>query len=1132
MGTVSINGTPTTVSLLTAVTASTITINGNQTLSTNGVAHTLNAKSLTNNGTFTGTGSIINLSGTGGTLTNGGTWSVAGSTLNLTGLGSQNIDAQGGTFGMIVDSNTSTGGVNFLSNLIASRLYANPPTLSAGINMNFAAGGNFAISSVTLTGSSPNPVTLRSTSPGTAWQLNNVSSNTVTFVDVEDSDARQGITIQANQAGGFNTNTNSGHNINWNFGNTGQIVTATKTGNWSSSSTWDQGFVPTASNAVVIPNGFTVTEDITAAAASLTINNSGSTTGLTFSGASQLTVSNATTCSAPAGGANSTITIGAGTFIANGSLTLNGGSTGICQITMAAGTLTLGNGMTFGGTVANTGFNNTAAGTINLQGGSISGAAGTFTVNIGTLLKASGSSGIGGAYTFGALSVPSGNLDLGNFAITFASATSVTGILDAVTGAGTYVFAGTVTVNASGIFDLSAENPALTFFQGITMNGTTFNAGTGAVSFTTNNQALAGNGNMIFGGTVTPSTGKTITNNNTATVTIGGTLALSGNWTQGVNSDLVLSSSSATSGSGTLTAAVAGSTVNYSGAGVTVRPVAYNKLILSGSGVYTLTGVTTINSDFNVQGSVAATSVVNTVGGNLNLSGTAALTLGDNLAVAGTLNVTGSGSLTDGNFTVGVTGLTTIGGTYTHSGNAAVTLTGGVLVNGTLNGSGTGSIVISSGIAGAGTVNLTGNTFEQRVSANQSFFATSGSNNWAFNNLTFSDSSGATPFTVTTQTGGSGGITVTGVLTLGEGTDTQVTTLNPGNQIWTLSNSGTPLVFNAGGSLCAHGTCPTNTSTFQYTGNAATTIAARLGYFNLNVNPTITGAVADTTGGAITVANNFLLNPTAASANGLTITLGGAFTVSVGTLTVDGTTNGFGVLDTDPANNFAITAHALTIAAGASGAVNNLNANNSVITLTGTGTPFTINASFATFTEGNSTVNYTGNGATILTMGNVTASTNSYHSLGLLPGGASSQVLGSGNLGSGALDVNGNLTIGDGIHTGGATASANNLNINLYGNLTINANAVYSKGTGTTSFKKSGTQVWTDNTAGQDLGTVSVSGSNSTVNLGSNVIASTITISPSQTFSTNGAHTLNAQTIINNGTLSALTELSICQARA
>ena len=485
---------------------------------------------------------------------------------------------------------------------------------------------------------------------------------------------------------------------------------------------------------------------------------------------------------------------------------------------------------------------------------------------------------------------------------------------------------------------------------------------------------------------------------------------MNGNWTQGTNSILFLTGFPATSGSGTLTATASPNTVNYTGAGVTVKPVTYNKLTLSGSGTYILTSLTTINSDFNVQGSVTATSVVNTVGGNLNVSGTSALTLGDNLAVTGNVNITGSVSVTDGNFTVGVATMTIAsGGTYTHSGNAAVSFTGDLTMNGTLNGSGTGTMTVNNNVTGTGSINLTGNTFEQRVSANKNFFTTSGSNVWAFNNLTFSNSSvAATALKVTTLTGGSGGgITVSSVLTLGKAGDTAgaTTTLDPGNQTWTFTGTGTVFTVTAArGIFCAPGSCVTNTSTFDYKGNGNTTITASLSYYNLTRDPIITGSITDTTAGAITVNNNFTINPTAASTNGLTMTLGGPLIVSNGTLNVDGTTNGFGVLDTASGSNFAITANALSILAGASGAVNNLNANNSTLTLTGTGTPLSIAGSFATFTRGNSTVNYTGNGATILVMGNGTGATNSYYNLGLTPGGASQQILGAGT-----LDVNGNL---------------------------------------------------------------------------------------------------------------------------
>ena len=913
LGTVLINGNNTIVTLGSAVVASTITINPSMTLLTNGATHTLNAKNLINDGTFTGTSSLINLSGTGLTFTNPGTLSVVGSTMNLTGSGTQQIDGQGATFGMVVDSNTSSGGVSFISNFTSPELYVNAASLSAGVNMHFIAGDTFTITNLYLNGSSGNGITVQNSNAGT-WLLNNTSTNTVTYVTAANSDARSGVTIQA----GGGTDTNSGGNINWYFTNTGQTVTATKNGNWSNTTTWDGGFVPTNRNPVVIPNGNTVTVDIsTATANSVTINNSAGTTGITISGSNQLAVSNAITCNAPTGSLNSVIAIGAGTLISTGTLTLNGGSTGLCEVTLGTGILTLGNGMTFAGTVANTEFNNTLAGTINLKGGTISGATPNFFVNSGTTLNATGG-GIAGAYTFGNLSVPSGNLDLWNYAINFAGSSSITGILDTVVGLGTYTFTGAVTVNAGGDFDLSAENPTLSFGAGITMNGTTFLAGSGAAAFTATAN-LAGTGNMTFGGSVTPATGHTITNINTSTVTINGTLALSGNWTQGVNSTLVLGSAASTSGSGTLTATASGNTINYSGAGTTVKPVTYNTLILSGSGIDTMTGVTTTTSDFDIQGAVTATSVLTSIGGNLNVNGTAVLTLGAALTVSSNTNVS-AGTLTDGNFTL-VTGTTTVGGsgTYTHSGNALVTVTGSLTVNGTLNGPGTGSIVVSSGIAGTGTVDLTSSTFEQRVAAAQNFGATSGSNNWIFDNLTFSDSSGATAYTIATQTGGSGGITVSGILSLGRVGDTKATTLNPGNQTWTLSGSGTPLVFNAGGALCAPGACATNTSTFQYTGTAATTLTASTSYYNLTINPTITGAVTDTLGGAITVNNNFLINPTAASANGLTVTLGGALNVTNGTLTVEGTTNGFAVLDTKSGSNYAITANTINIAAGASG---------------------------------------------------------------------------------------------------------------------------------------------------------------------------------------------------------------------
>ena len=114
--------------------------------------------------------------------------------------------------------------------------------------------------------------------------------------------------------------------------------------------------------------------------------------------------------------------------------------------------------------------------------------------------------------------------------------------------------------------------------------------------------------------------------------------------------------------------------------------------------------------------------------------------------------------------------------------------------------------------------------------------------------------------------------------------------------------------------------------------------------------------------------------------------------------------------------------------------------------------------------------------------------------------------------------MNGYLMIGDGTHTG-ATASGNPT-INVYGNLTVSTAAVYTKGTGTTDFKKNGTQSWADYTTGQDLGIVSINGANAAVNVVSSAAATTLTINASQALSMIGPNnTLTLSSATNNGTL-------------
>lgn len=254
-----------------------------------------------------------------------------------------------------------------------------------------------------------------------------------------------------------------------------------------------------------------------------------------------------------------------------------------------------------------------------------------------------------------------------------------------------------------------------------------------------------------------------------------------------------------------------------------------------------------------------------------------------------------------------------------------LTMTAGTL-------SGTQNITVNGTVQGtAGIINLTGGTFEQRllVNSGENFGTTSGSTAWTFNDLTFS--SGAvfdTWQTITTQTGGTGGITVTGIMRVNRAAganDNDGIILTGGNRTWTLSGtSGNPLRMETtdfGGFI---GQITPGTSTFTYTGNNAggnTTIEQNpsgIGYYNLDINNasetfvlegnttvgndlTVTNGVLSTTGSnfSLTVTRDLTLANTAGvglTGNGSTITVsrnwtdtGGKFSAGTSTVTLNGT---------------------------------------------------------------------------------------------------------------------------------------------------------------------------------------------------------------------------------------------------
>ena len=147
----------------------------------------------------------------------------------------------------------------------------------------------------------------------------------------------------------------------------------------------------------------------------------------------------------------------------------------------------------------------------------------------------------------------------------------------------------------------------------------------------------------------------------------------------------------------------------------------------------------------------------------------------------------GSGSTvvmtaTTGTETIDVTGASdgdffdlTLGQT---SGSATFNISSAIQVNndlsvdfGTL--SGTQNVTVNGSVDGGGAVTLTGGTFTQRVSVDETFGSSSGANDWTFADLTMSNASG-TNRTITPNAG-TGDIVVTGSFLLGPTADSNQT---------------------------------------------------------------------------------------------------------------------------------------------------------------------------------------------------------------------------------------------------------------------------------------------------------------------------------------------------------------------
>jgi len=217
--------------------------------------------------------------------------------------------------------------------------------------------------------------------------------------------------------------------------------TAIASGDWTNTLTWNAGCqtdtFPIAGDAVIIPSGFVVNVNAGAAAASVTIDNAGAPTGLTFAGGVTLSIAGAVTLNAPsAGTGTTTVAIGAGT-LATDSLVITGGTGArISEVTLApSGSLTVATDVTLDGTAANARLTTTGDGakTIAITGNLID----------------------GGTITFGGNTLTS--------TVTGTTLISSGGTLTASDATGTYTYTLLVTVNAGGVYNETVPGTHVTF---------------------------------------------------------------------------------------------------------------------------------------------------------------------------------------------------------------------------------------------------------------------------------------------------------------------------------------------------------------------------------------------------------------------------------------------------------------------------------------------------------------------------------------------------------------------------------------------------------------------------------------------------------------------------------------------
>ncbi|OGZ06366.1 MAG: hypothetical protein A2845_01050 [Candidatus Lloydbacteria bacterium RIFCSPHIGHO2_01_FULL_49_22] len=643
---------------------------------------------------------------------------------------------------------------------------------------------------------------------------------------------------------------------------------ASVSGNWSSTATWGGLSVPTSADTVTINSGITVTIDIAAAASTLTFAAVTTNSAVNISGTNSLAVTGLVSMPRPSTGRTATIAVGAGTFNA-GSLTMSATTLGRNDIlSISTGTATIAGTITTGTTgcqltltdagTLNIGGNFTSTPTLTTFTGSMVNYYGNATQTIRPIIYSNLTLSGAGTKNFPAAATVNGNLTLsGTVTSTTAAAEIIGGNLDVGAGAtfrtgttntwtlgvtgttnvtgtltlantGTKTFTGAVTLNSGSTWSETGI-AAVTFNDDLTNNATTFMANTGTHTFGGITHTLSGattiaipgtatfTGPYANNGTLTAATlsaiGGTAVLTNNGTITVSTALSGSGGFTQGTMG--ALNHGGSTIAITIFEASAVGNTVNYTDAAQTVRAVAYDNLILSGSAAKSMAPGTSVAGNLSIAPTGSASASI-AAGQNISVD---TLTLGGAGKSDGTWGSTSSTATNQNNtYFAPTTGILTVT-TDSRVPQVALTATaslstvsyGSTSTLSSTGGSGTGAVSFSVGastgcsITGGAILNVT------NVSGTCAVTATKAGDD------TYKPAS-SSPLTVT-LTKATPILSVTNSPVTYNGTSQSATV--------TGSVSGTPSNIKYDGS----GTAPTNAGTYAVTANF--TPADTTNYFSL-----------------------------------------------------------------------------------------------------------------------------------------------------------------------------------------------------------------------------------------------------------------------------------------------------------